>query len=357
MDVHASWSAGQLEMQKVFGHGRVRPAVAVRSDAASHAASWLTKTPSCGPVNPSAADLLVHAQPAIPTTCVLNAPSNLLSVKVASEGNGGLDLRVSAGASIDGGDSSSAASICEWERAQKSVNMAAQAQQVQQKVEYFVAQIDKELSRYPALKKFEQTVPIPKAYAALGAFGIFTLPGRSRRAPIGWEQRSASTRVPLRIAHFSQCCCPTARRKFRPGKDNSLIIFAPAAALHSSLPRQFVFFNIAAGFLTNLLGFFVPAYFSLKALESPQPEDDVQWLTYWVVFGMFTFLETFSSIVLYYVPWYYTIKTLAIVWLMLPQTQGAKMVYSKVIRPAFLTTQKTVHKANASTPAAPAETH
>ncbi|GAC93779.1 hypothetical protein PHSY_001344 [Pseudozyma hubeiensis SY62] len=154
--------------------------------------------------------------------------------------------------------------------------------------------IDKELSRYPALKKFEQTVPIPKAYAAIGAFGIFTL---------------------------------------------------------------FVFFNIAAGFLTNLIGFFIPAYFSLKALESPQPQDDIQWLTYWVVFGMFTFLETFSSIVLYYVPWYYTIKTLAIVWLMLPQTQGAKMVYSKVIRPAFLTTQKTVHQANASTPAAPAETH
>lgn len=120
---------------------------------------------------------------------------------------------------------------------------------------------------------------------------------------------------------------------------------------------QFVFFNIAAGFLTNLIGFFIPAYFSLKALESPQPQDDIQWLTYWVVFGMFTFLETFSSIVLYYVPWYYTIKTLAIVWLMLPQTQGAKMVYSKVIRPAFLTTQKTVHQANASTPAAPAETH
>ncbi|CDR87318.1 related to YOP1-Ypt-interacting protein [Sporisorium scitamineum] len=172
--------------------------------------------------------------------------------------------------------------------------MAAQAQQIQQKVEYFVAQIDKELSRYPALKKFEQTVPVPKAYAAIGAFGIFTL---------------------------------------------------------------FVFFNIAAGFLTNLIGFFIPAYFSLKALESPQPQDDIQWLTYWVVFGMFTFLETFSSIVLYYLPWYYTIKTLVIVWLMLPQTQGAKIVYSKVIRPAFLTTQKKVHQANASTPAAPAETH
>lgn len=131
--------------------------------------------------------------------------------------------------------------------------------------------------------------------------------------------------------------------------------------LTSSPPSVLSAFSLgtysAAGFLTNLIGFFIPAYFSLKALESPQPQDDIQWLTYWVVFGMFTFLETFSSIVLYYVPWYYTIKTLAIVWLMLPQTQGAKMVYSKVIRPAFLTTQKTVHQANASTPAAPAETH
>lgn len=37
-----------------------------------------------------------------------------------------------------------------------------------------------QLSRYPALKKFEQTVPIPKAYAALGAFGIFTLVSSSK---------------------------------------------------------------------------------------------------------------------------------------------------------------------------------
>ena len=144
---------------------------------------------------------------------------------------------------------------------------------------------------------------------------------------------------------------PSIRRVYATGRQPA--DFCAATSLFvTSLPT-----DSAAGFLTNLIGFFIPAYFSLKALESPQPQDDIQWLTYWVVFGMFTFLETFSSIVLYYVPWYYTIKTLAIVWLMLPQTQGAKLVYSKVIRPAFLQTQRTVHQANASTPAAPAETH
>ena len=32
-----------------------------------------------------------------------------------------------------------------------------------------------------------------------------------------------------------------------------------------------------AGFLTNLIGFVLPAYFSMRALETPHPQDDVQW--------------------------------------------------------------------------------
>jgi receptor expression-enhancing protein 5/6 len=44
-------------------------------------------------------------------------------------------------------------------------------------------------------------------------------------------------------------------------------------------------------------------------------------LTYWVVFGGFNFLESFIDVILHFLPMYYTFKTLAIVWLMLPQTQ------------------------------------
>jgi len=62
-----------------------------------------------------------------------------------------------------------------------------------------------------------------------------------------------------------------------------------------------VFFNVAAGFLSNLLGWGLPAYFSIKALDSPGHQDDVQWLTYWVVFGFFTFIESFSTVI---VAWY-----------------------------------------------------
>ncbi|WFD35930.1 ER membrane protein DP1/Yop1 [Malassezia cuniculi] len=151
--------------------------------------------------------------------------------------------------------------------------MASQAQVIQQKVQYFLDQFDKELSKYPTLNKLDKYLPVPKSYVAVGALALFTI---------------------------------------------------------------LVFFNIFAGFLTTVLGFFIPAYFSLVALESPQPQDDVQWLTYWVVFGFFTFVEGFVNIVLYWFPFYYTFKAVAIIWLMLPQTQGAKVVYHRVIRPAFV---------------------
>lgn len=78
-------------------------------------------------------------------------------------------------------------------------------------------------------------------------------------------------------------------------------------------------FNPLAAPVSNLVGWALPAYLSFKAIESPQHADDVQWLTYWVVFGFFNFLESFAlRLVLYYVPWYFAFKTAFIVWLQLP---------------------------------------
>lgn len=71
-------------------------------------------------------------------------------------------------------------------------------------------------------------------------------------------------------------------------------------------------------------------------------------LTYWVVFGFFNFIESFIDIILHFIPMYYTFKTLAIVWLMLPQTQGAKVVYTRVLRPVMANA-----RGQGSTPAAP----
>lgn len=49
-----------------------------------------------------------------------------------------------------------------------------------------------------------------------------------------------------------------------------------------------IVFNIAGALITNLVGFVYPAYASALALESPSPDDDKQWLTYWICFGFFS---------------------------------------------------------------------
>lgn len=45
-----------------------------------------------------------------------------------------------------------------------------------------------------------------------------------------------------------------------------------------------IFFNLfgLASPISGLLGYALPAYLSIQALESPSTNDDKQWLTYWV---------------------------------------------------------------------------
>lgn len=81
-----------------------------------------------------------------------------------------------------------------------------------------------------------------------------------------------------------------------------------------------IFINPIALPVSNLIGWGLPAFLSFRAIESPGTQDDVQWLTYWVVFGFFNFLETFAlRVVLYYLPFYFAFKTVFLLWLQLPQ--------------------------------------
>jgi hypothetical protein len=113
-----------------------------------------------------------------------------------------------------------------------------------------------QLSKYPVLVSLEQRSQVPKAYAFIGAVTLLTL-------------------------------------------------------LH--------FVNALAAPVSNLIGWGLPAYLSFKALESPGNDDDAQWLTYWIIFGFFNFAEGFAlRALLYYFPWYFSFKTLFILWLQLP---------------------------------------
>ncbi|KJA29478.1 hypothetical protein HYPSUDRAFT_61507 [Hypholoma sublateritium FD-334 SS-4] len=161
--------------------------------------------------------------------------------------------------------------------------------QAQKKALYYNDQLDKELTKYPVLTNFEQRTAVPKTYAVLGGIVLLTF-------------------------------------------------------LHS--------FNAFAAPISNLVGWGLPAYLSFKAIETPSPHDDVQWLTYWTVFGFFNFLESFAlRVVLYYVPWYFAFKSLFIIWLQLPVFRGAQVTYFTIIKPVL------ANVSSSSKAAAPATTN
>ncbi|CAD0087402.1 unnamed protein product [Aureobasidium vineae] len=99
----------------------------------------------------------------------------------------------------------------------------------QERAQSHISQLDKELSKYPALNNFEQQSSVPKVYVVLGLGALYFF---------------------------------------------------------------LIFFNIAGEFLVNFAGFIIPGYYSLEALFSQTKADDTHWLTYWVTYAFLTVLES-----------------------------------------------------------------
>jgi receptor expression-enhancing protein 5/6 len=165
--------------------------------------------------------------------------------------------------------------------------------QAQNKANYCLSQLDKELTKYPVLNTFEQRTQVPKAWVAIATVLLLIL---------------------------------------------------------------FHFINPLAAPVSNLIGWALPAYLSFKAVETPGHQDDIQWLTYWVVFGFFNFTESIAlRMVLYYFPWYFAFKTVFILWLQLPVFRGAQVTYLTIIKPVLLNASGS-SRAVAPTDTATAET-
>ena len=94
-----------------------------------------------------------------------------------------------------------------------------------------------------------------------------------------------------------------------------------------------VVLGIGNDYLKMLLGVGYPCFMSFLALETETPDDDKQWLTYWVVFCIFNIVDTFGAFILRIIPFYGIAKLCFLIWLMHPDWMGATTLYNKFILP------------------------
>lgn len=143
---------------------------------------------------------------------------------------------------------------------------------LQAQAQRYLTQIDNSCKRVSVLDQFENQTKLPRSYAVLAAGGVYIL-------------------------------------------------------------LVFLNFGGIGQLLSNLAGFVLPGYYSLKALKTKTTEDDTKLLTYWVVFAALQIIEFWSKTILYWIPAYFLFKTLFLVYIALPSTNGAELVYNSIISP------------------------
>jgi len=112
------------------------------------------------------------------------------------------------------------------------------------------------------------------------------------------------------------------------GIESGVIVAAAGAVL--SIVTLCVF---GATILTLAITVLYPAAKSIQALETQSTDDDKEWLTYWIIFGIFTLLDDFAGFLLSMIPYYFWIKLAFFVYLFAPMTKGSQTIYNTVVKP------------------------
>ncbi|KAF5350584.1 hypothetical protein D9756_008767 [Leucocoprinus leucothites] len=91
--------------------------------------------------------------------------------------------------------------------------------------------------------------------------------------------------------------------------------------------------------MLSLVAFLYPGYASYKTLsQRPASEEELErWLMYWSVLGFVVGIEYVAEWVISWIPFYYTLKTLFLLYIALPQFKGSSYLYKTHLQPFFRT--------------------
>ncbi|TFK36875.1 TB2/DP1, HVA22 family-domain-containing protein [Crucibulum laeve] len=99
-----------------------------------------------------------------------------------------------------------------------------------------------------------------------------------------------------------------------------------------------MFMSLISHVLSAWFAFLLPCYSTFKALSHrPLSEPELQrWSMYWCVIGTFVAFEYLAEWLISWLPFYWEIKTLFLLFLALPQTQGSTFIYTTYLQPFFV---------------------
>jgi len=92
-------------------------------------------------------------------------------------------------------------------------------------------------------------------------------------------------------------------------------------------------FDIFAKLLSSIASFLFPLFASYKALKTSDPAQLTPWLMYWVVLAIALLVESWTEWFLVWIPFYAYIRLFFLLYLVLPQTQGARVLYQTHVHP------------------------
>eukprot|EP00096_Caligus_rogercresseyi_P000171 TRINITY_DN1046_c0_g1_i3.p1 TRINITY_DN1046_c0_g1~~TRINITY_DN1046_c0_g1_i3.p1 ORF type:complete len:247 (+),score=34.43 TRINITY_DN1046_c0_g1_i3:679-1419(+) len=97
-----------------------------------------------------------------------------------------------------------------------------------------------------------------------------------------------------------------------------------------------------------LLGTLYPGFQSFKAVKTKNIREYVKWMMYWIVFALYTGIESFMDIfVAFWFPFYYEIKIVILMWLLSPVAEGSlgsSITYRKFVHPFLLKEEDEIDK-------------
>ncbi|KAI3365348.1 hypothetical protein L3Q82_010437 [Scortum barcoo] len=91
-----------------------------------------------------------------------------------------------------------------------------------------------------------------------------------------------------------------------------------------------------------VFGTLYPAYYSYKAVKTKNVKEYVRWMMYWIVFALYTVVETITDLTLAWFPLYYELKIAIVIWLLSPYTRGASLIYRKCLHPLLSSREREI---------------